>query len=90
MCDRCADVEKSILRVESYKLQELALEETVMRFEQISNSTMSVLHKQIMDAEHLHMARLAYELRAMMPARSGSTVSIPAAKRRRWSNGSTH
>ena len=50
-------------------LEEFSLEEMVMRFEQISNSTMAVLHRQIMDAEHLHMARLAYEMRNIIPAR---------------------
>ena len=50
-------------------LDEFKVEEMIMRFEQSSNSTMSVLHRQIMDAEHLHMARLAYYMRTMIPAR---------------------
>ena len=57
-------------------LAEFSLEEVVMRFEQISNSTMSVLHRQIMDAEHLHMARLAYEMRSILPCRQLREVRV--------------
>ena len=51
------------------ELEEFALEEMVMRFEQCSNSTMSTLHRQIMDAEALLMAKVCYELRQCIPAR---------------------
>ena len=51
-------------------LEEFGLKEVVMRFEQISNQTMSLLHRQIMDAEQLLMARLAAELRTTISARS--------------------
>ena len=51
-------------------LEEFGLKEVVMRFEQISNQTMSLLHRQIMDAEQLLMARLAAELRTTINARS--------------------
>ena len=37
---------------------------------------MSVLHRQIIDAEHLHMARLAYELRSTMPARQLREIRV--------------
>ena len=57
-------------------LAEVSLEEVVMRFEQINNSTMSAQHRQIMDAEHLHMARLAYEMRSILPYRQLREVRV--------------
>ena len=36
-------------------LEEFGLKEVVMRFEQVSNQTMSILHRQIIDAEALLM-----------------------------------
>ena len=51
-------------------LEEFGLKEVVMRFEQVSNQTMSLLHRQIIDAEALLMARLAAELRTSIPARA--------------------
>ena len=51
------------------ELQEFALQELVLRFEQCSNSSMAALHRQILDAEALLMARITYELRQCIPAR---------------------
>ena len=50
-------------------LEEFALQELVLRFQQCSNSSMATLHRQIMDAEALLMARICYELRQCIPAR---------------------
>ena len=50
-------------------LEEFGLKEVVMRFEQITNQTMSLLHRQILDAEALLMARLGAELRTTINAR---------------------
>ena len=48
----------------------------VMRFEQVSNSTMSTLHRQIMDAEALLMARAAFQLRQSIPARQLREIRV--------------
>ena len=43
-------------------LKEFALEEVVMRFEQVSNSTMSTIHRQVIDAEQVILAKMRREL----------------------------
>ena len=51
-------------------LEEFGLREVVMRFEQVSNQTMSLIHRQIIDAEALLLARLAADLRQTISARA--------------------
>jgi len=50
-------------------LAEFALEEVVLRFEQVSNTSMSTLHRQIIDAEALLLARVASYMRFTLTAR---------------------
>ena len=43
-------------------LKEFSLEEVVLRFEQVSNTSMSTIHRQVIDAEMVVLAKMRREL----------------------------